>query len=83
MWWQDWLFGFWNGLTAWLLLVVHVFGSWQDYPLYDMARNGNWYDFGFLLGAGSPILGALGTSRSRNVSSRRARTGNPEGQIPA
>jgi hypothetical protein len=65
MWWQDVLMGFWNGLTAWIVLVVHVVGGWAQYPLYDAARSGNWYDFGFLLGAGSPFLGAAG-SRARS-----------------
>jgi hypothetical protein len=60
MWWQDLVLGFWNGLTAWIVLLVHVFGGWQEFPLYDVARRGNWYDFGFLLGAGSPFLGAAG-----------------------
>jgi hypothetical protein len=32
MWWQDLLWGFWNGLTAWLVLIVHIFGGWSQYP---------------------------------------------------
>jgi hypothetical protein len=60
VWWQDLLWGFWNGLTAWIVLVFHVFGGMGGFPLYNGARSGNWYDFGFLLGAGSPLLGALG-----------------------
>jgi hypothetical protein len=60
VWWQDLLWGFWNGLTAWIVLVFHVFGGMAGFPLYNAARIGNWYDFGFLLGAGSPLLGALG-----------------------
>jgi hypothetical protein len=59
VWWQDLLVGFWNGLTAWIVFVVHVFGGWKEFPFYNAARSGNWYDFGFLLGAGSPLLGAL------------------------
>jgi len=60
--------GFWNGLTAWIVLIVHVFGGWSDYPVFDIARMGNWYDFGFLIGAGSPLLGAAGAgSRSRRT----------------
>jgi hypothetical protein len=30
------------------------------FRFYNVARGGNWYDFGFLLGAGSPLLGAAG-----------------------
>jgi hypothetical protein len=58
VWWADLLWGFWNGLTAWIVLVVHVFGGWEQFPFYNEARSGSWYDFGFLLGAGSPFLGA-------------------------
>lgn len=64
MWWLDLLAGLWNGLTAWIVLIVHIFGGWSEFPVYDLARSGNWYDFGFLLGAGSPFLGAAG-SRAR------------------
>lgn len=63
MWWHDLLWGFWNGLTAWIILIVHVFGGWEGTHIYDEARRGNWYDFGFLVGAGSPLLGAFGRSR--------------------
>jgi hypothetical protein len=69
VWWQDLLWGFWNGLTAWIVLVVHVFGGWKGFPFYNVARSGNWYDFGFLLGAGSPLFGALG-QRSRSDAHR-------------
>jgi hypothetical protein len=60
VWWADLLWGFWNGLTAWIVLVVHVFGGWEQFPFYNAARSGNWDDLGFLLGAGSPLLGSLG-----------------------
>jgi hypothetical protein len=66
MWWHDLLWGFWNGLTAWIVLVAHVFGAWPGQPVYDLERSGNWYDFGFLVGAGSPLLGALGGSSRRS-----------------
>ncbi|MCK9518724.1 MAG: hypothetical protein M0R74_06840 [Dehalococcoidia bacterium] len=32
----------------------------ERFPFYNEARSGNWYDFGFLLGAGSPFLGLFG-----------------------
>lgn len=63
MWWQDLLWGFWNGLTAWIILIIHVFGRGEGYPFYDALRGDNWYDFGFLLGAGSPLLGMLSGKR--------------------
>lgn len=63
MWWQDLLWGGWNGLSAWVVLVAHAFGARDESPLYNAARSGNWYDLGFLAGAGSPLLGMLGRRR--------------------
>ncbi len=54
------LWGLWNGLTAWIVLIAHVFGALQQYPVYNTALDGGWYQFGFLLGAGSPLLGLFG-----------------------
>ena len=82
MWWQDLLWGIWNGLTAWIVLVAHVFGQWEGFPLYDAGRSGNWYDFGFLLGAGSPLLGALRRKR-RVVKVERGRVSSEARQGPA
>ena len=68
MWWQDVLWGLWNGLTAWVILIAHAFGAWDRFPFYNTLRSGNWYDLGFLIGAGSPLLGAAsgrGQSRRR------------------
>jgi hypothetical protein len=64
MWWEDALWGLWNGLSAWVVLIAHVFDAWDEYPVYNVERGGNWYDLGFLLGAGSPILGVFGGSKS-------------------
>ncbi len=58
-----WPTGFWNGLSAWVVLIVHAFGGWDRFPFYNQARAGNWYDFGFLVGAGSPLLGIFGGNR--------------------
>ena len=79
MWWQDLLFGYWNGVTAWIVFVVHLFGAWADLPLYDVARSGGWYDFGFLAGAGSPLFGA---ASARPRSDRAPRT-SPSATRPA
>ena len=59
VWWSDLLWGIWNGLTAWIILIAHVFGAWSEFPFYDVTKAGNWYNFGFLIGAGSPILGTF------------------------
>ena len=32
MWWQNLLLGLWNGITAWVILIAHVFGGWEHYP---------------------------------------------------
>jgi hypothetical protein len=58
---EDFLWGLWHGVTAWPLLVLHVFGIWDRFPVYHVDRDGGWYQFGFLIGAGSPLLGTLGT----------------------
>lgn len=63
---EDFLWGLWNGVTAWPLLVIHIFDAWERYPVYNVARDGGWYQFGFLLGAGSPMLGILGGRGSRH-----------------
>lgn len=56
---ENLLFGLLNGITAWPLLLLHVFGAFTQYPVYDVARDTGWYQFGFLIGAGSPLLGLL------------------------
>lgn len=57
MWWHDVLWGLFNGFTGWIVVIAHIFGFMEDQALYDPVRSGNWYDVGFLLGAGSPLLG--------------------------
>jgi hypothetical protein len=66
MWFTDLGMGFWNGLTAWVVFIAHFFGAWSNFPFYDVARSGGWYDFGFLLGAGSPLLGRFGRRPGRD-----------------
>ena len=51
MWWKDMLWGFWNGMTAWLVLIAHAFGKLKGRPIFDAKRHSNWYAFGFLIGA--------------------------------
>jgi hypothetical protein len=77
MWWHDLLWGFWNGLTAWIVLILHVFNTWESQPFYDVARSGNWYDFGFLLGAGSPLLGAFGRRSAASPATQYERRAAP------
>ncbi len=68
MWWQDVLWGLWNGLMAWIVLIAHVFRPWDRFPIYDVARRGSWYDVGFLAGAGSPLFGTLRRGRPQRSS---------------
>lgn len=57
---MEFVWGLLNGVTAWPLLLLHIFGIWSDYPVYNISINTGWYQFGFLIGAGSPILGFIG-----------------------
>ena len=66
MWWHDLLWGLFNGFTAWIVWIAHLFGWWESQPFYDSARSGGWYDFGFLFGAGSPFLGLFGGTSKKN-----------------
>jgi hypothetical protein len=71
---SDLPWGFWNGLAAWIVLVVHASGGSSEFPFSDGVRSGNWYDFGFLLGAGSPLLRAAGARSSRQADSGLTRS---------
>ena len=59
--------GIWNGICAWPLLIIHAFGGLRQFAIYDVARNGGWYQLGFLLGSGSPLLGILGRGGRRRT----------------
>jgi hypothetical protein len=47
-------YGFWGGLWHGLILPISFFGSLlsDDIAMYAVNNNGNWYDFGFILGIG-------------------------------
>jgi hypothetical protein len=58
-----WL-GLWQGMIAPITFVVSLFTNHVN--VYEIHNNGNWYNFGFVLGAG--ILfggGAAGTRKRR------------------
>jgi hypothetical protein len=46
-------------------LITHVFGWLDQYPVYNLGRNSGWYQFGFLVGSGSPFLGLFGSGHSK------------------
>ncbi len=58
-------------MTAWPLLVLQVFDIWDRYPVFNIGRNGGWYQFGFLLGAGSPVWGIINGGPFTRRSKRR------------
>jgi hypothetical protein len=58
-----WL-GLWHGIIAPVTFVISLFTD--NVSLYEVHNSGNWYDFGFVLGAG--ILfggGGLGRRKAR------------------
>jgi hypothetical protein len=73
MWWEQLLWGLWHGIRAWIVFIAHVFNAWESHAVYDAARASNWFDFGFLLGAGSPFLGIFGASKSSAATPRPRR----------
>ena len=32
---ETFLWGVWNGISAWPLLILHVFAIWDKYPVLD------------------------------------------------
>ena len=64
-----WL-GLWHGIIAPLTFLISLFTD--DVNVYEVSNNGNWYDFGFVIGAGILFGGGTGGSRKRR-SKRRAR----------
>jgi hypothetical protein len=79
MWWHDLRRELWNGLTAWVVLLVHVGGGWEQFPLYDAVRGGDWCDVGFLVGAGAPVLGTAGAGACSRTAAPVDSTGHPHG----
>jgi hypothetical protein len=58
------LMGLWHGIIIFFTFVISLFTD--DVSVYEVANDGNWYDFGFVLGAG--ILfggGGFGARRRR------------------
>lgn len=57
-----WL-GLWHGIIAPLTFIISLFTD--SVNLYEVHNNGNWYDFGFVLGAGILFGGGRGGGRKR------------------
>jgi hypothetical protein len=60
--------GLWHGLIAPIAFVISWFDS--DVGIYQIANNGGWYDFGYLIGLGCCWGGGGGTA----AASRRRRS---------
>ncbi len=61
------LMGLWHGIIIFFTFVISLFTD--DVSVYEVANDGNWYDFGFFLGAmialGGGGAGARGRRRRR------------------
>jgi hypothetical protein len=55
--------GLWHGIISPITFLISLFTA--DVNIYEVHNNGNWYDFGFVLGAGILFGGGfLGIGRS-------------------
>jgi hypothetical protein len=66
-----WL-GLWQGIIAPVAFVVSLFADGVN--VYEVHNNGNWYDFGFVLGAGILFGGGGAGSRMRRRRHKRWRS---------
>lgn len=57
-----WL-GLWHGIIAPITFIISLFND--NVNLYEVHNNGNWYDFGFVLGTGILFGGGTSAARSR------------------
>lgn len=53
-------FGLWHGIISPITFFVSLFDN--DVSIYEVRNTGNWYDFGFVLGAGI-LLGGGSSAR--------------------
>jgi hypothetical protein len=55
--------GLWHGFISPITFIISLFNN--DVSIYEVHNDGNWYDFGFVLGAGILFGGGfLGLGRS-------------------
>ena len=57
-----WL-GLWHGIIVLVTFVISLFND--NVNMYEVNNNGNWYDFGFLLGLMASLGGAGSRARKR------------------
>jgi hypothetical protein len=58
-----WL-GLWQGLIAPITFIISLFTDTVN--VYEVYNNGNWYDFGFMLGVSTAFGGTARGSRRRH-----------------
>jgi hypothetical protein len=59
-----WL-GLWHGIISPIAFIISLFN--ESVSVYEVHNDGNWYDFGFVLGAGILFGGGfLGMGRSKH-----------------
>jgi hypothetical protein len=65
-----WL-GLWQGLISPITFLISLFNN--DVNIYEVNNNGNWYNFGFMLGVAVVFSGPASSSRAvpRRARSRR------------
>lgn len=57
------LLGLWHGIILPITFVISLFTD--DVSVYEVVNNGNWYDFGFVLGVMISLGGGGAGARSR------------------
>lgn len=55
--------GLWHGFIAPITFFISLFTD--NVNIYEVHNNGNWYDFGFVLGAGLLLSGGVFGRKSR------------------
>src|SRR6185437_6361835 len=65
-----WL-GLWQGLISPITFLISLFDN--DVTIYEVSNNGNWYDFGFMLGVALIFSGPAGSGRAASRRSRSRR----------
>ncbi|MGN6610650.1 MAG: hypothetical protein ACTHLJ_02655 [Angustibacter sp.] len=65
-----WL-GLWHGVISPITFIISLFKD--SVSIYEVRNNGNWYDFGFMLGVSIAFSGAGRSSAAATSSSRRRR----------
>jgi hypothetical protein len=68
-----WL-GLWQGLISPITFLISLFTS--EVNIYEVQNNGNWYDFGFMLGVAVALGGGAGGGSATAGRARRRSRGS-------